>query len=390
VLLRYFAVALLLLLSLVAIGCQLDGTPRPRLGCYPTSTTGTRFLNPEDLGPHGYRFNLLEKDGIVYTCKAGHIDVTHLRIAADWTAYFTAKSFECLMKSDAGFSFNLNADRSRYFAQITYPENWQDLPQQDKERIAREISIKLGQYFAFTATTWHEILTWFGYKCLGVLPEFPSAFSWEDSFSNLLGTYIAAKALRDTEHKFDEAMTLAINQELEKLGVQSRYTAIIASENARGEWFVGYPLYLVNMKRRNFDIGVDDGYVTPTIVPGVSGCARAQAQSYPVPNLDFLTEYQFCVKLEIEPREWEKDKILSIVYPDANTRKGRLEPVAHFARIMNYIKEDAVTRYGYNIGEPQQAVFPQIATAADINGDSKVNLEDFALVAAQWLDGDNP
>jgi len=57
---------------------------------------------------------------------------------------------------------------------------------------------------------------------------------------------------------------------------------------------------------------------------------------------------------------------------------------------MNYIQEDAVTRYGYNIGEHREAVFSQRATAADINGDQKVNLEDFALVATQWLDGDKP
>jgi len=192
---------------------------------------------------------LSEKNGIVYTCKAGHIDITHVRIAADWTAYLRAKSFRCLMESDAGFSFGLKVDRSRDFLQITYPEDWEDLSQKEKEQIAREISIGLGQYLAFTATTWHEIITWFGYKCIGFFPEFPSAFSWEDSFSNLLGTHIAGQALRDTEHRFDEAMTLAIDQELEKLGVQSRHTAISASESARGEWFAGHLLYHVDMKR---------------------------------------------------------------------------------------------------------------------------------------------
>ena len=55
----------------------------------------------------------------------------------------------------------------------------------------------------------HEILTWHGFRCVGFLPEFLSAFSWEDSFSNLLGTVVASKALRDTEHPYDEAMTIA-------------------------------------------------------------------------------------------------------------------------------------------------------------------------------------
>jgi len=390
VLLRFFAMTSLLLFSVVASGCQFDGAPRVRFGCYPSSTIGTGFLDAEHLGPHGYQFNLAEKNGIVYTCKAGHIDVTHLRIAADWTAYLAAKSFRCLMKDNAGFSFGLKVDRSIYFVQITYPEGWRELPQKEKEQIAREISIGLGQYLAFTATTWHEIITWFGYKCIGFFPEFPSAFSWEDSFSNLIGTHIAVQALRDTEYGFDEAMTLAIDQELEKLGVQSRHTAISASENERGEWFVGRLLYHVDMKRRNFDIGLHDGYVTPTIVPSVRECTRAVAQPYPVPNLDFLGQYGLSVKLEIEPREWEKGNILRIVYPDAKKRKKRIEPTAHFARIMNYIKKDAVKKYGYNIGQDRDAASSQRAAVGDINGDYRVNIEDFALVASQWLNGDSP
>lgn len=347
--LRLLAVTFLSFLSLGAGGCRLGSAPRPRLGCYPTSTVGTRFLKPGHLGSHRYKFSLLEKNGIVYTCNAGHIDVTHVRIAADWTAYLATKSFDCLMKNDAGFSFKLYAERTRYLVRITYPENWIELPHRDKEQIACEVAIKLGQYLAFTATTWHEIISWFGYKCIGVFPEFPSAFSWEDSFSNLLGTHIAAQALWDIHHTFDEAVTLAIEREFENLIIQPTHTAIYAAENVRGKWFSGHLLFFVDMKKRNFDIGLDDGYVTPTLVPSVCECTGAIAKPYPVPTLDCLCQYGFSVKLEIEPKEAEKGKILRVIYPNAKKRRKRIEPAIHFARIMDYIRKDAAERYGEDL-----------------------------------------
>jgi hypothetical protein len=330
-------------------GCRFDGAPRPRLGCYPSSTAGTKFLKPGHLGPHRYNFSPAEKNGIVYTCNAGHIDITHVRIAADWTAYLAVKSYNCFIQNKSGFTFKLNADRSRYYIRIRYPEYWMELPEKNKVEIARELSIRLGQYLAFTATTWHEIMTWFGYKCIGFFTEYPSAFSWEDSFSNLLGTHIAAQVLQDDQHKFNEAMTLAIERELESLAVQPRHTAKEASKRVRGEWFSGYILYFVNMKKRNFDIGIDDGYITPTVVPSICPCKEAIPKPYPVPTLDFFSQYGFSAKVEIEPREAEKGKVLKIVYPNADKRKKRINPAIHLAKIMSYIKKEAVGKYGEDL-----------------------------------------
>jgi len=321
--------------------------PQSRIGCYPSPTLSTHFLDRKELGTHGYRFNWSEKNGIVYTCKAGHIDIYHLREAADWTAYLADKTFEHLEKNETEFSFKLK-EGSLCFVKLAYPENWKDLSQNDKEHIARDISIRIGQYLAYTAGTWHEILTWFGYKSRGFYPEFPSAFSWEDNFSNLLGSYIAVPALQDTEYTFDEAMTLALDRELVKLDVQSRHVARGAAEKVRGIWYSGDFLFFVRMKKRHFDIGLDDGFVTPVIVPGVCECEGAQTQSYPVPTIDSLSEYGFSMEVEIEPKEWETHKIQSVVYPDDKERKNRIEPDKHFASIMTYIKKDALKRYGYD------------------------------------------
>jgi hypothetical protein len=329
-------------------GKEAKKPPRDEFGCYPTPTLGTHFLDCEKLGKHEYSFNLSEKGGLVYTCKAGHIDIYHVREAADWTAYLAEKTFEHLEKNETEFSFKLK-EESRCFVKLAEPENWKDLSQNDKERAARDISIKLGQYLAYTAGNWHEILTWFGYKSRGFYTEFPSAFSWEDNFSNLLGSYLAVLALQDTEYAFDEAMTLALDRELQKLDVQPKRVARHASEKVKGLWYSGNFLSFVRMKKRHFDIGLDNGFVTPALVPGVCECEGAQPQPYPAPTTDSLSEYGFSVKVEIEPKEWEAKKILSIVSPDSKEKGKRIEPNKHFASIMAYIKKDALKRFGPDV-----------------------------------------
>jgi hypothetical protein len=322
-------------------------SPQARLASYASSTIGTNFLGLEDLGQHSYRPDLSEKNGIIYTCKAGHIDIAHVRKLIDWTAFLAAKIYDNLIKNKAEFTFT-TAKPSIYHLNITYPQYWTVLSEQQKEKAARDISIKVGQYAAFTASTWHEILTWFGYKSLRFYTDFPSAFSWEDTFSNVFGSHIAVMALTDSEHEFNEAVTLALDRELEKLGVQSARTAKRASKEVRGLWFSG-DLLFVNIKKRNFDIGLDDGFITPFIVPSLAECEGAEAQAYPVPNLAFLSEYGFSVQLKIKPRAWEKDKILRVVYPQAENRSNWIEPDIHFAPIMDYIKKEAVEKYGYNL-----------------------------------------
>jgi hypothetical protein len=319
---------------------QFNSPPKIRLGTYASPTLGTFFLEPYHLGPHSYRFELSEKNGIVYTCKAGHVDVSHVREAADWTAYLAAITYNHLGNSDLEFSFTLK-EGSVCFIHLAYPDSWQGLSGEDKERIAFDLAVRLGRYFAYTAGSWHEILTWFGYKSKGVFPEFPSAFSWEDTFSNLLGSDIGVEAIRDTERTYDEAVTYAIDKALENLDIQSAEMAKGAAEKVRGLWFSGEVPPFVDMKKRNFDIGLDNGFITPWVVDSICECEDAKARPYSVPNLNFLAEHGFSMKFEIEPRVWEKDEILSLVYPDKKSRNKCIEPDKDFAAIMSGIKREA-------------------------------------------------
>lgn len=337
--------------------------PRMRLGTYPTSTLGATFLEPGQLGPHGYRFDGREKNGLVYTCRGGHIDVAHVRIAADWTKYLSERSYSCLMKEKSDFSFRLLVEPSKCCVNIEYPPHWYNLTEQQKENIARKGSIELGQYLAFSITTWHEILTWFGYKCILLLPEYPSAFSWDDSYSNLLGVRIAGDVLKNNEIKYEQELAKTIDREMEYLGAQPAKVGIAASESVRGTWFDGPSLFLVDMRMRNIDIGLDDGFITPTLVPGVSQCAVAEPQSYPVPNLGFLETMGFKVKVEIKPREWESGKILRIVNKTRAKKTNLIEPNVDFSTLMAYIRQDAVKK-GYKV-YPMDADALKILTAAD-------------------------
>jgi len=298
-------------------------TPRIRLSCYASSTIGTTYLDSRKLGTHSYKASKAEKNGIIYTCRGGHIDTPHLRKGADWTAYLADRAYQTLLKGKSEFSFQFY-EPSRYYVHITYPDNWKELDEGQRSQTVQEISIGLGQYCAFTGLTWHEIVTWFGYRPVPLYPEFSSAFSWEDSYSNLMGTHIAGIALRDTQREYNEAMTAALEQE-----------------------------------GRNLDIGVGDGFVTPWLVRSLPECPDAEPFDYPAPNLDFLAEYGFCAKLEIEPKEAGRKKILSIAYPDSADRRKRIEPAIHFKAIMKYLEDDYEKRYGSEVpAEYKRSVAP--------------------------------
>ena len=339
-----YLIVLLVCVVVPNVGGCIAGRPRLRLGSFPTSTPGTTFVSTDKLGQHSYNYSPLEKNGIAYTCRGGHIDIVHLRIGADNTKYITNKLYDGLLKDKTEFTFVLTGDRSKHNVQISYPENWNQL---QKEPIAREVSLKLGPYLAYSATTWHEMLTWFGFSTMFAIPEFSSAFSWEDTYSNLLGIHIAIKAMQDSEHKYNQAMTLAMHRELEGLGGQSAKVAKSAAQEVRGQWFSGN--LAVSMKKRNLDIGLDDGYVTPMLVPGL--CPQAKPKPYSVPNPD-VSMYGFSMQYQIFPKEFERGRILKIVYPDG--RGKTIKPDIHFAPIMAHIREAATKKYG-----------PEVAMAYD-------------------------
>ena len=126
--------------------------PRIRLSCYASSTIGTTYTDSRKLGTHSYKASKAENNGIIYTCRGGHIDMPHLRKGADWTAYLAERAYYALLKGKSEFSFKFY-EPSRYYLHITYPDEWNDLDEAEKCKTAREISVGLGEYCAFTGLT---------------------------------------------------------------------------------------------------------------------------------------------------------------------------------------------------------------------------------------------
>ena len=243
---------------------------------------------------------------------------------------------------------------------MEYPAVWNYLSEDGKAVVSKRIACGMGEYFSYPFSIWHEMTTWFGYKSLGIYPEFSSAFSWEDTYSNLLGSRLGYLALNDSKHSFNQAVTLAIAGQMEDLCTQSKGVAKKAARYMRSGDCKDY-VPIANYRKRNFDIGLDDGYVTPWIIPSAGDCKNAVAQSFKVPTLEFLDKYGFVIKFKLEPNAWEKDQIFRIVY-DKDDKRNFVDPALQYAKIMIHIEQMAMQKYGmlsfsdsYN-GEIQLAV----------------------------------
>jgi hypothetical protein len=312
----------------VAAGCNIGG-PGPRAGYLPTATFGVHFADPDNLGRHSYGFGPFEAGGIVYTCKAGHVDIDHVRGSADMTRHLIKQIRRTLSERKTGFSFHSTGELSSHRVEFTYPGNWSAVA--DKDKVINEVAFSTAPYLALTATTWHEILTWFGVHFAGFEPEFNSAFSWEDTYSNLVGTRLGVVAVQDNSRSFDDAMTIAIDAKLRKLGVQPKATAIYASDKVRGRWYSGN--FVPDTKMRNFDIGLS-GSITPTLVPGIAAC-DGQPLTLPAPTTKTLKRYGFSMYHEIKPNVFEQGRI----FKAAQSKK--IVPKKHYPIIMEYIKKQA-------------------------------------------------
>lgn len=329
--------------SLLA-GCHTPGEPQIRVGHYPTATWGMRFVGPNDLGPHSYTRHAREGNGIAYTRLAGHIDITHVRSTADWTKYLAEMTFQHLLQGQSYFTFKSNTEPSIYHVHLTYPPNWDRSPEREQELRCWSLAVEIAAYTVFQAATWHEILTWFGHRFLSPFPEFPSAFSWEDTYSNALGVYLAGQVLRTDSSRYNERFTSALRSELTKLDIQSKSQAREASNSVRGLWYRGQLAGFVKIRCRNIDIGLGDGLVSPVLIPMATSQPGDSGPAYPIPRLQSLEEQGLSMRLEIEPREWIKGRILRIVSAEDQARVDRILPALHFPQLMDHIRHSALAQ----------------------------------------------
>ena len=91
------------------------------------------------------------------------------------------------------------------------------------------------------------------------------------------------------------------------------------------------------MKHRNFDVGFDDGMLTPCLVPGI--CPDAVPQDCPAPDPGAVLEkYGFKMRLQIETLEFQKKKIYHDLDLDS---KEYINPATHFPILLDCIIKQA-------------------------------------------------
>ncbi len=225
------------------------------------------IVEVSDLTNHVYGkmvYPFFEKSGLIYTCKGGFVDLGHARDCIDYTGYLAAQAKAGLSK---GATLQLNPDGA------TRTIRFKGTGQVPSD----ELCISLGQRISYELAIWHEIRTWFP----GSGQRY-SSFSPEDNYSNLLGTYMGADALRSPK-VFEDAAVDAITTWLNNLKPMPKSDTQLAFNTVKDKWWKENttPVSADAVLRRHFDAL---GTVAPWQVPGFAPCGTEAATALMVPD----------------------------------------------------------------------------------------------------------
>jgi hypothetical protein len=346
--------ALFLLAVLLLHACtssNITSTPRTRLGSLPFPGPFTLYAlaDPDDLGFNHYAANPTFSSkhehghGILYTQRAGFLDMAHLREAMDWTWYAHAQVAHALTEQKTSLDLP-GYDGSSFHLTFNYPPLWHSLPDQQRESLIDELALRIGQHVAFNAMTWHEIVTWYGYKTTLILPEQQSSFTYEDTVSHMVGIYAAADALRHSTGSWDSDATAALTQQLEDLAVVSPHQAAVAVEAVRNQWWkAGHCI------RRNLDIGQDGAPIRPWLVREMPG-SDAPPVLLVLPTLSDVQGQDFSEfwSMTIRPSRLIPASVRNVSpAPD-----HLINPKTHYPILIQHIRKDMQKRFGPNADKP--------------------------------------
>ncbi len=337
--------------STVATATGPIDQPKYRVGVlpYPGVLSLLTVPEPNRLGEHRYGglgtpFTAEQVRGLLYTCRAGFLDLAHIRKSADWTRYFAAEFKGILTKGTHKVTLK-GEEPSLYHLTLHYPRFWHNLKPAEKAALIDEMSIRLAQHMAVLAGTWHEIITFFGYSLLGIIPENRSAFTYDDMTAHMVGVEVGARALRDKTRGYDDAVTHALNQDLARLRVVSAEDAKLALDKVKGRWWAG--LYAT---RRDLQNEPSNKAEVPWLVRDLSFCPHRGPMPFRLPSLKNVNGRNFngFLDVAIEPNIDESDEILSLLSP----KPQYIRPQRDFPVIMAHIRSALAKRFGKNVDKP--------------------------------------
>lgn len=349
---------LVICLLLVAVigGCARD-RPALRVGALPFPGPFTLYSQADvnDLGEHAYGVNkrlywIGESRGIVYTCRAGFLDLAHIRDTVDM-AWYVHRELSNAVARGQTTAVVRGIDPSRHHITLNLTESWQaDLgrPRREQTPELDAALIDTALRAAWIAMTWHEIITWYGYKSTGVFPEDRSAFTYDDVPSHAVGLEIARQVLEqrieDVDH-FNQFVTAELTRVLQDLDPVSPDDTDRAADLVEQVWWES-----ARPKRMYLDIGMASGCITPWLVPDMDVCADDEPRVFNVPQLrDALrSDGRPLVRIEIEPRIWESRAIRASIPGEPD----RILPYRDFPHMIEHIRRESAVTLGPSFDRP--------------------------------------
>lgn len=174
-----------------------------------------------------------EVNGLIYTCRGGWIDTSHVRENADNVLYLaltiaphlaTGMTLE-IPGFGAPATLIIDAIPSRVLAHET----------------PLTVAAAVAGWIAYRIGIWHEVMTWYGYEMVAGFSEQPSAFSPEDLYSNLLGIRLAMAALDERNFgnsgEYNAAIAAYIDAALDRLEAQPLAVGRAIMTGLDGAWW---------------------------------------------------------------------------------------------------------------------------------------------------------
>jgi hypothetical protein len=347
-----------LLAAFRCCGCSAAGDmPRDRLGALPFPGHFTLYAtaDPAHLGTHRYErvpraFGEDEKEhGIIYTTRAGFIDLAHVRIAIDWTRHCTRMAHEALASGRTSLAVP-GPDHGVFHVTLNYPTEWADLPADERARVLDATSHRIGQRVAYLILTWHEVATWFGYRSF-FFDESRSAFTYDDTVATLLGMRVAERAMAemkgDGDREFDAAATAALDAELRRLGPVTPAQTDQAVRAVAGLWWSAEgPL------KRQTDVWPGEVEVVhPWLVPNLpfaDGAGEAETFALPCERGPVDARTAVAVRISIEPRIGEAAAMRALLPGQPKWFSEDRDVLT----LLNVMRGQMRERYGADFGRP--------------------------------------
>jgi hypothetical protein len=338
-----------MLTTLPACTASPIAAPRTRIGGLPFPGLLTLFslADPRALGLATYEKVSDDQKtecsrGILYAERAGFLDVAHIREAMDWTRFVSQCVVASLRRGERTLTF-LGRDKFRLQLSFRYPKDWKSVAWSKGDEAVSELALRIGQRVVIDMMTWHEIITWFGHGATPLWSEKPSAFTYEDTMSHIVGIRAAGRAIRNSTGDWNVDATWGLDEELRRMGVMSIADAALAVELVRGHWWKAGVC-----TRRMLDIGQQDDRIWPWLVAGMPG--GNQTPAYRLPDIRNVqgNDFEGIYALSIDLSAMVPKRLRKLIPGNSKF----IDPLKDFPRLLETVRYEVRSEFGLYADQP--------------------------------------